>query len=214
MKFVIISLSRILSNALFAQRAFLKEVETKKNKVMQKINYLLIMSMTFLFFSCSAQKTDSLKNEPVLQIWKSKFYSVSLSYDSTWSKMPVLDSKEKILFGLIDKKDGKSLLLKIAEDVPQKTLSDSLYFKATKEQMLNANSRNKFLGESDTVLDGKEFHVLMFEMQTSKWGVLKQYGFIFRDGKNMISIQLSYPIGYDNIPEEQLFLLSQLKFRN
>lgn len=172
------------------------------------------MSLTFLFFSCSAQKTDSLKNEPALQIWKSKFYNVSLSYDSTWSKMPVLDSKEKILFGLIDKNDGKSLLLKIAEDVPQKTLSDSLYFSATKEQMLNANSRNKFLGESDTVLDGKKFHVLMFEMQTSKWGVLKQYGFIYRDGINMISIQLSYPISYVNMPETQLFLLSQLKFSN
>jgi len=49
--------------------------------------------------------------------------------------MPVVDSKEKTVFGLIDKKEGKSLILKIAEDVSQDILSDSLYYSVTKDQM-------------------------------------------------------------------------------
>jgi len=53
---------------------------------------------------------------------------------------------------------------------------------------------------------------MMFEMHTKNWGILKQYGFIYRDGNDMISLQISYPFGYSKIPEAQLFLLDQLKF--
>lgn len=179
---------------------------------MIKLNYLLILTIPFLFNSCIAQKTDSLNSEANFQGWKSKFHTVSIQYDSTWSKMPVVDSKEKMVFGLIDKKDGKSLILKIAEDVSQDILSDSLYYSVTRDQMLNANSKNKYLGESDTLLGDRKFHIMMFEMHTKNWGILKQYGFIYRDGKSMISLQLSYPFGYAKMPEAQLILLDQLKF--
>ncbi|MBI1837958.1 MAG: hypothetical protein HYR91_11910 [Flavobacteriia bacterium] len=151
---------------------------------------IIILLCVTIMNCCISQNTKQ-------QIWKSQFYNLNVKYDSLWSLIPSLDTKEKTLFGLIDKKDGKSYIIKIVNDVPKSQLSDSTYFQATKDMMLKENQKNMLLEEKDTLIHGKKFHSMEFILYTSKWGLLKQYGLISRDGNKIISIQISFPVNED-----------------
>jgi hypothetical protein len=157
-----------------------------------------IFFFILLLSNCKGQTTDTL------QIWKSEHYDLNAEFNSKWSLLPSTDTPKKILFGVIDKSDGKSYILKIVDDVSQEQLNDSSYYQLTKNQMLGANEKNILINESDTIVHGKKFHLQVFLMNTLKWGILKQYGYIYRDGIKMISIQLSFPIEEKNANQETI----------
>ena len=176
------------------------------------LKYFSIFLTLLLIHSCKAQTEEQEKSE----IWKSKYYDITIEFNIPWSQMPSIDSKEKSLFGVLDKNDGKSYVVKIVDDVSKDILSDSSYFEFTKKIMLDENEKNILLNETDTVIHGKNFHCLTFLMNTTKWGTMKQYGYIYRDGIKMISIQISFPIEEKNanqasIPEALIELDNGIK---
>ena len=161
-----------------------------------KLAHLLILIL--FLSSCSGKAQDSKEiNTPKdtnQNSWSSKHHKLEVIYAEPWTKIAALDISKKTLFGLIDKADGKSYIIKITEDVSKDNLSDKEYYEATTEQMLAANEKNLLLEENDTVFHGLNFHQLVFAMYTEKWGVLKQHVLIRRENGVMAGFQLSYPV--------------------
>lgn len=160
--------------------------------------YLSILFYLLILSSCIGQTTETP------QVWKSKYFDFNVEFDTQWSLLPSIDTKEKSLFGVIDKSDGKSYIIKIVDDVSKDLLSDTGYYQLIKSQMLNENKKNLLIKELDTIIHGKKFHHQAFLMDTKKWGLLKQYAYIYRDGIKMISIQFSFPIEEKNAYEETI----------
>ncbi len=178
----------------------------------KKIKVFVLSIFLFVLPSCTGQ-VETQKKSPT---WKSKFYPFSAEFDSIWTKLPSHDTKEKILFGVIDKTDGKSYIVKITDDLAQSQLSDSSYFEITKDLMLQENQKNILLNEKDTVIHEKKFHCMTFILHTTKWGVLKQSGYIYRDGIKMISIQMGFPLNEKqpnetNVPKSLIALDKGIK---
>jgi hypothetical protein len=151
---------------------------------MKKIIILLCLTILNSCFSQNDKK----------QFWKSQYYNINVKFDSIWTPISNQDTKEKTLFGLMDKNDGKSYIIKIVNDVPKSQLSDSVYYQSTKNLMLQENQKNLLIEEKDTLVHGRNFHCMVFVLYTAKWGLLKQYALISRDGNKMISIQMSFPV--------------------
>lgn len=180
-------------------------------KTLQILFFFLIITIS----SCSQESSD---NSNSYNIWESNFHDFYIEYNSSWSIIePTLDTKEKLLFAIIDNSDGKSYVVKIAPDLHQNMLSNKNYYQSTKEQMLAANPKNKLIQESEKYLHGKEFHEQTYLMYTKKWGLLKQHALIHRTGKKMFSIQYCYPIKSESdanieIPLEIIKLDGNVKF--
>ncbi|MDH4471343.1 MAG: hypothetical protein QE487_01980 [Fluviicola sp.] len=145
-----------------------------------------------------------------MSVWQSKYHNLKANYSSEWSLLPGIDKENKVIFGLIDKTDGKSYLVKIAEDVSKEDLPDEDYYLAFKEMVLNENPKNKLLSEQDVDFHGSNYHRLEFLIYTEKWGLLKQYAYVNRPGDFIIGVQLSYPVAEDKsnaeMPESMIEL--------
>lgn len=150
----------------------------------------LIITLILLFLSNYECKGQTF--------WTSKFHEFEIELDSLWTVLPSIDTKEKMLFGVIDKTDGKSYIIKITKDVPTDQLSDEQYYQTIRELMLGANSENKLLEEKESEFHGEKYHEQIFIMNTPKWGVLKQNSYIRRTGQLLYSIQISFPINDKN----------------
>jgi len=157
-----------------------------------------------LLQSCTGQNSDSIS------IWQSKYHNFKASYSSLWTLLPSYDTEEKTIFGVIDKKDGKSYIVKITKDVSKEELPDTDYYEYFKETMLKENPNNKFLGEQDIQFHGENYHGLEFLMHTEKWGILKQYAYIKRQGDFLTGIQVSYPILENDTNTEMPLSLKEL----
>lgn len=161
-----------------------------------KAERILLFALLLIVASCS--NMDKLDHKDKVssssQKWKSNFHSFKAEYDSPWELIPSLSTKEKTVFGLIDKSDGKSYIVKITNDVSKDVLSDADYYEASKELMLNANNQNTLVDERDVKFHDEYFHRQVFVMHTDKWGVLLQHAFTRRTGELAYSVQISYPL--------------------
>ena len=160
-----------------------------RNAVFMK-SYLLIILLFEL--SCSGQNHKSLTK------WESSIRALAFEYESPWSILPTLDTKEKTLTGVIDNRDGKSYIIQITPDASKEELSDVLYFENVKKTMLGANSRNELLEENDTTFHGMSAHSQVYLMYTKKWGLLKQVSFVIRTGVEFVSVQILFPVTKEN----------------
>lgn len=119
-----------------------------------------------------------------------------------------MDTKEQTLTGVIDNSDGKSYIIKMTNDLSKDIVSDDKLFQNAKETMLNANADNKLLREGDTVFHSQKTHLMVFYINTIKWGPMKQVSFMSRNGKEYFSIQILFPVKLEDIdkpiPEEIL----------
>lgn len=157
-----------------------------------KILKIILLLTSILIINC--------KGEPpkVDEIWTSEYYNLSARYKTPWCRLPGFDTNDRILFGLIDTADGKSYIIKIANDAPQNILTDSNYFNLIRDKMLDENINNELIDECDTLFHNKLFHRQIYLMYTERWGLLKQYANIIRTGDKMISVQISFPVDEKN----------------
>ncbi len=116
-------------------------------------------------------------------VWKSKRSSLELVFNNQWKLIkPYLDEDEKVIVGLADQTDHSSFTVKITEDYPKAIVSDERYFNAIKEQMLNANSRNKLIEEGEVKFKEGYYYRLIFFMIT-KFGEMTHTVYTKRDGE-------------------------------
>lgn len=168
--------------------------------------FLLFLNCTFLFCQNAANT-----------VWKSAYSDLQLTFDSHWQQInPHLDSENKTLFGIIDKTDHSSVVVKITRDVPKDQLSDEEYEEAVKVQMLKGNSENKLLIHDKIIFKGIQFNRQIFFMKI-KYGQFVSTDYVYRNGTIMIGIQFSYPVSevkkYENdIPAKIEKILSDMKF--
>ena len=146
--------------------------------------------LTLLLFTLSY--CGQIQNSPTE--WKSVNRILSFEYANPWSILPTLDTKGKTLTGVIDKRDGKSYVIQITDDVAKGKLSDEAYFDGVKQTMLQANKKNMLIAESDTTFHGMKAHSQSYLMYTQKWGLLKQVSFVIRTGIEFVSVQILFPI--------------------
>ncbi|HLP39542.1 hypothetical protein [Lacibacter sp.] len=152
---------------------------------------------TLLSFAACAQVNNKKG------IWKSEYRLLSFSVDSPWQQLPSLDTKDQVISGVIDVSDGTSYTIKITDDVPKTTVSDSQYYAGARKMMLDANQANRVLREFDTVFHSMPAHRTDYMMRTNRWGLMKQVNYIIRNEKEFISVQILYPF-IDNKPETQI----------
>ncbi len=152
---------------------------------MKNTIYLLLGIIVLLGFQMCTVKSNGN--------WKSEKNNLELNFSDNWELIiPTLDTYKKTLVGIKDNNDNSSLTVKITDDVSKDQLTDEFYFDAIKEQMLNANSDNKFVIEGKVVFKGIEFHRLIFFMAT-KFEEMTHTIYTHRNGEKMIGIQFSYP---------------------
>lgn len=99
---------------------------------------LLLLSLT----SCIGAPPD----KPVK--WESDYHNLEVEYGTPWGRIkPSIDTKNKTLFVLIDKRNGSSYIVKIANDVSFNELSNEAYYQAFSDEMLAENEKNRLLEE-------------------------------------------------------------------
>jgi len=164
--------------------------------------------------SLSGCADSSTSSSP--QQWSSAFHPVRIRYSSPWSLIrPTQDSQDKVLVGLIDNCDGKSIVIKVAEDVSRDDLSDASYFNAIKELLVSHNEGNKFVDETNEHFHGASYRRMRFIVNNEKWNHLFcQTAYARRTGEYAVTCQISYPIDSESnveFPAEIVRLLEQLQ---
>ncbi len=115
-------------------------------------------------------------------VWKSDYSELQLKFDDNWQIIkPYVDSQKKNLFGIINKKDNSSVVVKITNDVRKEHLSDLVYEDAIKDQMLKGNNENKLLVHDKIDFKGLKFTRLTFLMKI-KFGYFVSIGYTHRTG--------------------------------
>jgi hypothetical protein len=164
--------------------------------------YCIAFVIAFTLAGC----TDDQNAKPNgKSTWKSTHHPIDVTFSEPWSLVPAhIDTQEKVLVGFIDSRDGKSYVIKLADDALAEDLGDEDYIAAIKNQMLSANSKNRFIDQKKELFHGREFHRLQFTMHTPKWGTLRQIAYFSRlDGK-FVSVQLSFPYEDQSVAEIQI----------
>lgn len=133
--------------------------------------------------------------------WKSEHHPLEIQFSTPWELIASVSSEKKTVCGLIDKTDGKSVAIKISNDVSQELLSNADYYASTTEQMLAANVKNERVDEREVQFHGETYYRQIFIMHTDKWGVLQQHAYTRRDGEHCYSVQFSFPI-QDHSPKD------------
>lgn len=166
------------------------------------IKNLFILIILFIQFACS-QPADSIKT------WQSKNRDLSFKYSTPWELVPVLDIKKQTMVGVIDQSDGKSYIIQYFDDVPTYRLSTQQYLNGIKKTMLQPNPKNNLLLEDSLVFHNHITYRQVYLMYTEKWGLLKQYQYVIRTGKEMITVQILFPTTesaakHQDIPQQLL----------
>lgn len=147
---------------------------------------LTFLNIIFTLSAC-AQQRDTLLT------WQSKTRDLHFQYSTPWTLVSVSDDSTTLFVGLIDPRDGKSYIIQIFDDLPQEKLSNELYLTDTRNKMLKPNPKNKVIVEDTTPFHGQIAYRQVFLMYTDKWGLLRQISHVIRTGKELITIQISYP---------------------
>jgi hypothetical protein len=147
---------------------------------------LILLYILFSLGACGQQK-ESVKT------WQSRFRDIKFQYTSPWTLVPALDIKDQTLVGVIDMKDGKSYIIRCFDDLSKEKLNDNDYLAGIKKTMLEPNPKNKLLSEDSIYFHNQISFRQVFLMYTEKWGLLKQISYLLRNGKDAITIQISFP---------------------
>jgi hypothetical protein len=149
-----------------------------------KLQFLIFL--LFSFSTCGQTKDEET-------IWRSAHRQLSFGYKSPWTLLPTIDIKEKTLTGVIDKKDGKSYIIQVTDDMPLSQIDNRTLYEAAKNKMLSAHEKNKLLAEDSVLFHGQMTHRQIYLMNTDKWGLLKQVSLMKRTGVEFISVQICFP---------------------
>lgn len=175
---------------------------------MRKQTLLVTIIITCVLLRC---------NDTCSQKWKSTNFDFEVEYSDSWSLIfPPIDTKERILFGVIDESDGKFYLAEITKMSLYKDLTDEEYFEESKKRYISEHRGNKFLKAEEMEFHNETYHVMSFIINNPKWGLSKMYDFVKRDDNLVIGIVLSFPVDSLNadsiqIPDEILNLDRNIK---
>ncbi len=147
---------------------------------------LISLYVLFTFLACGQGKDNPIT-------WKSKFRDLQFNFQHPWTLVPVLDSAAHTFVGVIDMKDGKSYIIQFFDDVSKERLSDESYMNGIKQTMLQPNPKNKLITEDSVLFHEQKSHRQTYLMFTEKWGLLKQFNYVIRTGKELITVQMLYP---------------------
>jgi hypothetical protein len=147
---------------------------------------LTFLNIIFTLNAC-AQQSDTANT------WQSKTRDLQFQYNNAWTLVPVSDDSTQLFVGVIDTRDGKSYIIQVFDDLPQEKLSNELYLTDTRNKMLKPNPKNKVIIEDSISFHGQIAYRQVFLMYTDKWGLLRQISHVIRTGKELITIQISYP---------------------
>lgn len=162
------------------------------SKLKLVIYHPFILLSSLLLFSCSGSLSGANK-----KTWKSPQHQLEVTYAHPWEVIHSVSSPKETIFGLIDNSDGKSYVIKIAQDVSQELLSDQDYISSIQGQMLSQDSHNRLILTGETPFHGQTYNHLVFIMHTKKWGVMAQHAFTLRSEGLAYSAQISYPVQSD-----------------
>ncbi len=167
---------------------------------------LISLYVIFTLLGC-AQAQDSVN------IWKSNHRDLHFEYQTPWTLVPALDITSQTLVGVIDNKDGKSYIIQFFDDVPKERLSNENYLNGIKQTMLQPNPKNKLILEDSVLFHEQKSYRQIYLMYTEKWGLLKQFNYVIRTGKELITVQILFPtkeLGASNDIPSQLVEFDKL----
>ena len=147
---------------------------------------LTFLNIIFTLTACAQQSDTS-------STWQSKHRDLRFQYNSTWTLVQVRDDSTQLFVGVLDKRDGKSYIIQIFDDLPKEILSDEKYLTDTKNKMLQPNPKNRLIVEDSISFHAQTAYRQVFLMYTAKWGLLRQISHVIRTGKELITIQILYP---------------------
>ncbi|MDG5491538.1 hypothetical protein [Psychroserpens sp. SPM9] len=156
-----------------------------KTKINTISKHLILIGF---LISCSCKNSSNIKG------FEAKQHPFSIRYNSQqWRVIqPVYNLKDKVLFSLIDDTDKASFVLKITKDTSQDNLSNSVYYEAVKQMVLDTHEFNSFYQERNTEINGQSFHQLNFLIFVDDQYMLHEV-LLKRTGAITYIIQLSYP---------------------
>jgi len=144
--------------------------------------------------------------------WLSNYHDIVIQYnDKVWSVAEQIDSSDETLFGLYDKGDGSSFLLRVEFLEHAAEIEDAAIEEALAETLRNADSDLKIEKKYFMDIAGKEYRVIDYIFKNKYFGVQRIRHAFIKQKEHVLMLMLSWPLDAE-IPAGKQFPTKHLAF--